>query len=99
MKPPFRLRPRAMYVYTPPALASRAVNRTITEARHRQPAPATMYAHGVAAPAEIAAAEVAVATPSASDSSAIDCANASPRFRIPCRSSPTSDVRGRGVIG
>src|SRR5712691_11199674 len=84
----------------PPALAIRAVKRTITEARQRQPTPATMYAHGVAAPAEIAAAEVAVATPRASDRSAIDCASASARLRIPCRSSPTDRVeRRRGWTG
>src|SRR6266571_2828159 len=84
----------------PPALAIRAVKRTMTDARQRQPTPATMYAHGVAAPAEIAAAAVAVATPSASESSAIDCASASPMLRIPCRNSPTDHVqRGRGVPG
>ena len=59
-----------------------------------------MYAHGVAAPAEIAAADVAVATPSASDRSAIDCASASARLRIPCRSSPTDHVElDRGLTG
>src|ERR671937_1777267 len=82
----------------PPALAIRAVKRTITDARQRQPVPATMYAHGVAAPAEMAAAEVAVATPSASESSASDCANASARLRMPCRSSPTDHRDRCGVL-
>src|SRR5919201_4708916 len=59
-----------------------------------------MYAHGVAAPAEIAAADVAVATPSASESSATDCASASATLRIPCRSSPTDHIERRcGTTG
>src|SRR5919204_2358951 len=82
----------------PPALAIRAVKRTITDARHRQPTPATMYAHGVAAPAEMAAAEVAVATPSASERRASDCANASARLRMPCRSSPTDHLERGGCL-
>ena len=42
MKPPSAPSPREVYVYRPPALAIRRVKRTITEARHRLPAPATM---------------------------------------------------------